>query len=135
LLGGALFEAKSHVVLDNRLAIVAQGLRLCAPQPEAGAFVELMSAGRGRADAQMDPGNSLHRARVTENRLKKLECDALATMTCDNVHTPEMHLVRGLDVPIAVEAHDTDEVRAKRAEDDRLRRAPKLVTNRLRRGD
>jgi hypothetical protein len=59
----------------------------------------------------------------------------LATMTWNNVHTPEMRLVKGLDVRIAVEAQNAHKDRTKRAEDDRLRRAPKMLTNRLRGGD
>jgi hypothetical protein len=68
---------------------------------------------------------------VVENRSKKLRCDALSTVAGYDVHAPEVHLVRGLDVPIAVETRNADEARAKGTEYDALWRAPQVLANRL----
>jgi hypothetical protein len=51
-----------------------------------------------------------------------------------NVHAPKMYLVGGLEVAVAEQAYRADETMLKRAENNPLRSAPKLLTNCVSRG-
>ena len=91
--GCRLFEPQRHVVLNNRLAIVTECLRLGAPRLEARPLVQSPGPGRGRADAQVDPRYTGQCPRVAQCRLKKLGPNTPPAMAASHVHAPQMYLV------------------------------------------
>ena len=123
-------------MLRDRSTIVTQCVRFRAPDLKPRAFVKSLRLGRGEADAQVHPGHSAHRSCVAHSRLQKFGRETAAAMRGLDVHAPNVRLVGGLEVPVAEQANGTDETIFEGAENDRLRRAPQLLTNRLeRRGD
>jgi hypothetical protein len=65
-------EVKDHVKLGNSVAVVPQGIGFRAPWTKPSRFVEALSFRRCRTDAEVDPGNTRHGLRVTENCAEKL---------------------------------------------------------------
>ena len=65
-------EVKGHVKLGNSVAVVPQGIGFRAPWMKPGRLVEPLSFWRCRTDAEVNPGNTRHGLRVTENCAEKL---------------------------------------------------------------
>ena len=70
--GGDRPEVKGHVKLGDSVAVVPQGVGFRAPWTKPSRFVEPLSFRRCRADAEVNPGNTRHGLRVTENCAEKL---------------------------------------------------------------
>ncbi len=90
ILGCCLFESQGHVVLNDRLAIVTERLRLSAPNLEARPLVESPGLRCCSADAQVDPRYAGQCPRVAQCRLKKLGPNTPPAMAASHVHAPQV---------------------------------------------
>ena len=105
------------------MVVVAQGVRFGAPDTETGAFVEALGVWSGGADAETHRGDAEKRAGVLDSSREEFPADALSPMSGQNVHAPEMDLVRGFDVTVAIKSKCANEVRGEGANDDGVGRA------------
>ena len=100
------------------MAIVPEGVGFCAPKVEAGAFVEALSVWRGGTDAEADGGDARQRVSVLDGGVQQSCANALAAVSGEDVHAPEMDLVRGFDVVVAVKAEGAYQIWAERTDDN-----------------
>ena len=111
------------MVFSGRLAIVPDGIGFGAPNAEAGALVQALRIRRRGTDAQADDSDGWDGTGVLHGGVEQSGADALTAVSRDDVHSPEMDLVGGFEMTIAIKAKGADEFGRERADNDGVGRS------------